>query len=280
MPDPKTGEAFPPCCDIEAKLDQLEAELEYLIDMCPKDKRANYEDGKESTLVRIILRHRPKEYDAAVKTVMDLHRFRLFGKEGDVERITNLEDNSRVNYNSDWLPRYDELRAEMIASYQLQKRRREEDNKATKKSPGHPVLPILRGFEQPGPKPKVCYDCGSEKRDTSREIKRAKLDRMKSGLEPPNRFARRLRMEAKERLTRARVKGEQRELHLMVFAKETKRVLLMIAKPLASISTLAMGIANGGTTAVIVMTRKTMEKEKGNLYFFSPRRIKRSKRKS
>ena len=90
MPDPKTGEAFPPRCDIEAKLDQLEAEREYLIDMCPKDKRDSYEDGKESTLVRIILRHRPKEYDAAVKTVMDLHRFRLFGKEGDVVKITNL----------------------------------------------------------------------------------------------------------------------------------------------------------------------------------------------
>jgi hypothetical protein len=147
---------------MEAKLDALEAEREYLIEMCPKERRNDYEDGKETTLVRIILRHRPKEYDAAVKTVMDLHRFRLFGREGDVSRITNLEDNSRVNYNTDWLPRYDELRAEMLASYQLQKRRREEDNKGTKKSPGHPTLPILQGFEQPGSKPKTCYGCGEE----------------------------------------------------------------------------------------------------------------------
>jgi hypothetical protein len=79
-----------------------------------------------------------------------------------VSKITNLEDNSRVNYNTDWLPRYDELRAEMLASYQLQKRRREEDNKGTKKSPGHPTLPILQGFEQPGSKPKTCYGCGEE----------------------------------------------------------------------------------------------------------------------
>jgi hypothetical protein len=125
MPDPKSGEAFPPRCDIEAKLDALEAEREYLIEMCPKDQRKDYEDGKETTLVRIILRHRPKEYDAAVKTVMDLHRFRLYGKGGDVSKITNLEDNSRAIYNTDWLPKYEELRAEMIASYQLQKRRRE-----------------------------------------------------------------------------------------------------------------------------------------------------------
>ena len=162
MPDPKTGEAFPPRCDIEAKLDALEAEREYLIDMCPRDQRKDYEDGKETTLVRIILRHRPKEYDAAVKTVMDLHRFRLYGKEGDVSKITNLEDNSRVIYNTDWLPNYDELRAEMIASYQLQKRRREEDGKTPKKSPGHPTLPVLRGFEQPGPLQKTCYGCGEK----------------------------------------------------------------------------------------------------------------------
>jgi hypothetical protein len=162
MPDPKTGEAFPPRCDMEAKLDQLEAEREFLVEMCPKEQRDSYEDGKESTLVRIILRHRPKEYDSAVKTVMDLHRFRLYGKDWDVSKITNLEDNSRVNYNTDWLPNYDELRAELISSYQLQKRRREEEGRSTKKSPGHPTLPVLRGFEQPGPHQKTCYGCGEK----------------------------------------------------------------------------------------------------------------------
>ena len=162
MPDPKTGEAFPPRCDMEEKLDQLEAEREYLVEMCPKDQRESYEDGKESTLVRIILRHRPKEYDSAVKTVMDLHRFRLYAKEGDLSKITNLEDNSRVIYNTDWLPNYDELRAALIAEYLLQKRRREENNQSTKKTPGHPVLPVLQGFEQPGSHQKTCYGCGEK----------------------------------------------------------------------------------------------------------------------
>jgi hypothetical protein len=162
LPDPKTGEAFPPRCDMKAKLEALEAEREYLVEMCPVELRESYEDGKESTLVRIILRHRPKEYDDAVKTVMDLHRFRLYAKEGDVARITNLDDNSRLNYNVDWLPDYNELRASLISSYLLQKRRRDESNQSTKRSPGHPVLPILQGFDQPGPQERTCYGCGEK----------------------------------------------------------------------------------------------------------------------
>jgi DNA-binding ferritin-like protein (Dps family) len=162
MPDRKTGEAFPPRCDMEEKLDALEAEREYLVDMCPMELREGYEDGKETTLVRIILRHRPREYDSAVKTVMDLHRFRLYAKEGDLRRITNLEDNSRVVYNTDWLPNYDELRVALIAEYQLQKRRRDENNQSTRRSPGHPVLPVLQGFNQPGPQEKTCYGCGEK----------------------------------------------------------------------------------------------------------------------
>ena len=55
MPD-TNGEAFPPRCDMEAKLDSLETEREYLIEMCPKDKRDAYQDGKEETLIRLILR--------------------------------------------------------------------------------------------------------------------------------------------------------------------------------------------------------------------------------
>ena len=60
------GEAFPPLVNMEDKLDQLKAEREWLIDMCPKDKLASYDEGKESTLVRIIIRFLPKEYDMSV----------------------------------------------------------------------------------------------------------------------------------------------------------------------------------------------------------------------
>jgi hypothetical protein len=91
--------------------------------MCPKGKRDAYQDGKEEQLIRSILNHLPAEYDAAVKLVRDLSRLRKYGKEGDIGAITNLEDNSRLNYSADWLPAYPELRAELINAYQLAKRR-------------------------------------------------------------------------------------------------------------------------------------------------------------
>ena len=87
-----------------------------------------------------------------MKTVRDLHRFRTYGKDNTIGKITNLEDSSRRNYETEWLPNYDELRAELIASYNLQKRRRDQENLSSKKGVGHPTLAI-QGFEQPGPNP-------------------------------------------------------------------------------------------------------------------------------
>ena len=161
MPD-ANGDAFPPRCDMEAKLDTLETEREYLIEMCPKDKRDEYQDGKEETLVRLILRLLPAEYDASVKSVRDLSRLRKYGEEGDITQITNLEDNSRLNYSADWLPDYLELRAELINACQLMKRRRGEKGQGEKKKVGHPVMPILDGFNQPGPDAGICYRCGEK----------------------------------------------------------------------------------------------------------------------
>ena len=99
MPD-KNGEAFPSRLDIEVKLDALEEEREYLLDMCPAELRVTYEDGKEETLIRLLLRHLPAEYDAAVKTVKDLARLRKYSEEGMLEAITNCEDNTRANMRS------------------------------------------------------------------------------------------------------------------------------------------------------------------------------------
>jgi hypothetical protein len=110
-----------------------------------KAKRDTYEDGKMTTLTRLILRTLPKEYDSAVKTVRDLHRFRTYGKDNTIGSITNLEDSTRRNYETEWLPNYDELRAELISSYNLQKRRREQDNIGGKKGVGHPMV-TLAGY--------------------------------------------------------------------------------------------------------------------------------------
>jgi hypothetical protein len=156
----KDGEVFPPRCNMETKLDKLETEREYLLEMCPKDKRDTYEDGKEHTLVRILLRTLPAEYDSAVKSVRDLMKLRKYGVMGDFSGITNKEDHTRTNYDSDWLPPYDELRVELVSSWQLQERRRKDLGKSIRKHLGYPTLPILPGHEQPGPHRRNCYSCG------------------------------------------------------------------------------------------------------------------------
>jgi hypothetical protein len=50
----------------------------------------------------------------------------------------------------------------LIAEYQLLTRRRNETNRSVRKSPGHPVLPVLQGFDQPGPQEKTCFGCGEK----------------------------------------------------------------------------------------------------------------------
>ena len=156
----KDGEMFPPRCNMETKLDKLETEREYLVEMCPKDKRDSYEDGKEHTLVRIILRHIPAEYDAAVKNVKNMMKLRKFGESGNFAGFTNKEDHTRVNYDSDWLPPYDELRVELVGEWRLQERRRKDVGRSIKKHPGFPTLPVLPGHEQPGPHRRNCFSCG------------------------------------------------------------------------------------------------------------------------
>jgi hypothetical protein len=152
------GEVFPPRCHMEDKLNALEKEREFLLDLCPKDMRESYESGKETTMVRMILKHIPKEYDACIKTCRGFIRMRKAGTEGNLAGITNLEDHVRMNYCEDWLPDYTELRTELVNEFHLHERRRAEENQ--KHKGGHPVLPILQGHDQPGPEQRPCYGCG------------------------------------------------------------------------------------------------------------------------
>ncbi len=54
---------------------------------------------------------------------------RKYSEGGNLDTITNCEDNTRANYAIDYLPDYAELRFELIRTYQLAERRREEMNK-------------------------------------------------------------------------------------------------------------------------------------------------------
>ncbi len=129
--------------------------------MCPSELRDTYEDGKEETLIRLLLRHLPAEYDMVVKTVKDLARLRKYSESGMLESITNFEDNTRANYAIDYLPAYSELRFELIRTYQLAERRRDEMNKKGGKKE-HPSFPIMDGHTQPGPGQVTCYRCGAK----------------------------------------------------------------------------------------------------------------------
>jgi hypothetical protein len=149
----------PPRVDIEIKLDELEEEREYLLGMSPADMRDAYEDRKEETLVRILVRHLPVEYDVAVKAVKDLARLRKYRERGKLDAITNCEDNTRANYATDYLSNYFDLRVELINTYPLAERRRSEMNKRGGKK-GHPSFPIMDGHTQPGSGHKSCYRCG------------------------------------------------------------------------------------------------------------------------
>ncbi len=58
MPDPN-GTRFPPRVNMEIKLEELEEEREYLLKICPADMRDAYEDEKEETLVKLLVRLLP-----------------------------------------------------------------------------------------------------------------------------------------------------------------------------------------------------------------------------
>jgi hypothetical protein len=126
LPD-KNGVAFPHRVNMADKLDSLEEERNYLLRMCPKDKHKDYDEGKETTLVRVILNTLPAEYDNAVHHVRNLMAIREMVKGGDVDSITNLDDAVKINYDTSWLPPYKELRVGLVNAWMSKKRRWDEE---------------------------------------------------------------------------------------------------------------------------------------------------------
>jgi len=54
-----------PDLNMEDKLNELEAERDWLWNACPVEKRDDFEPASESRLVRIAMNHVPKNYDDA-----------------------------------------------------------------------------------------------------------------------------------------------------------------------------------------------------------------------
>jgi hypothetical protein len=133
----------------------LEEERNYLLRMCPKDKHKDYDEGKETTLVRVILNTLPAEYDNAVHHVRNLMAIREMVKGGDIESITNLDDAVKINYDTSWLPPYRELRVGLVNAW-MSKKRRWDEEKSSRVKEGHPTMMI--GEE--GKAEKTCFGCG------------------------------------------------------------------------------------------------------------------------
>jgi hypothetical protein len=113
MPD-NNGVAFPSRVNMPDKSDKLEEERNYLLRMCPKEKHKDYEEGKESTLIRNIINCLPSEYDEAVQNVRNLMRIREMVKSGNIDSITNLDDAIKINYDTSWLPPYANIGVKMV----------------------------------------------------------------------------------------------------------------------------------------------------------------------
>ena len=153
MPN-SNGVAFPFRVNMPEKLDQLEEERNYLLRMCPKEMHKDYDEGKESTLVRNILNALPAEYDDAVQNVRNLVRIREMIKSGNIDMVTNVDDAIKINYDTSWLPPYAELRVGLVNAY-LKMKKRWDENPNGKSKVGHPVM-MLEGDG----KSKRCYGCG------------------------------------------------------------------------------------------------------------------------
>ena len=144
-----------PDVNMEDKLNELEAERDWLWNACPVDKRESFEPASEGRLVRIVMNHVPKNYDDAVERAKAAVKLRKM-LAGTIDKThTTLEDLLERNFNSDWLPSYDEVRAELIAQYIKFK---------LWEGTGTPTVPLMMiNGKQPGlfNKEVQCWACGS-----------------------------------------------------------------------------------------------------------------------
>ena len=131
MPKSKGGLAFPPNVNVPNKLRELEAERVALWKMCPPSKRDEYEYGKQTTLVKIVLRHlRTSEYSECIKSLLQEIKIRreiqaslpVFNEETgrlELPEKKNIqqstEDWDYRNYNQDWLPSWDDLKSKLTS---------------------------------------------------------------------------------------------------------------------------------------------------------------------
>ena len=177
MPAQSGGPAFPPGCDIEVKLSEMYAEWRRLIAMCPPDKRDQYEHGKETTLVKAIMKGlEGTEYQGVCKkcverVLADKRVEAMLPRKDSAGNVVladpaelkmpDYDDWAVKNYSLDWLPTYQHLETKLIAHYKELKYKRTPD--AKDRTPNATAM-INPGFgsqntdgQGKGPR---CWGCG------------------------------------------------------------------------------------------------------------------------
>ena len=140
--------------NMEEKLNELETERQWFWDVCPPDQRLTYDPASEQRLTRVVMEHAPKNYDTAIERVKTMIKYRKLAA-GDInDNYNHLQRQIDQNFNSDWLPKYVELRAELVDQYN-------KFVKNKKMSGGTKSTPTMAiGFQQPGTQNLRCYGCG------------------------------------------------------------------------------------------------------------------------
>ena len=128
MPASERGIAFPSGTDVPEKLRELESERVALYKLCPAARRADYEWGKSTTLVKIVMRHlRPTAYNECIKALLSEIKLRLEFRAtmpvwNDLMEVyetppiseQTTEDWDYRNYHDDWLPTWESLKSKLV----------------------------------------------------------------------------------------------------------------------------------------------------------------------
>jgi hypothetical protein len=171
MPSAIGKPGFPAGVDMEEKLRTLQGERIALWKMCKPSKRDEYEYGKESKLVKIVLKGlRNTDYQEAIDSLLqEIKMKRNFDSRlpvlnlltGALELPTQVEENTinddwdYRNYSDDWLPAWEDLKSKLISVYKAKK-----FASGASEVEGSKKLPMMftPGF---GSSPKVqCFGCG------------------------------------------------------------------------------------------------------------------------
>ena len=191
MPANAGGIPFPNGVNMINKLRELEAERVALYKLCPSDRRKDYEWGKETTLVKIVLRHlRPTVYSTCVKALVADVKLKmdvkasipvwndLLGEYAVPDSAGhNTEDWDYRNYHEDWLPKWSDLKSKLVSEFKEKQFQTAGSHKGNQSNhDGKPLptmyMPGVSGFESSsahslmfmpgaGINPKVqCFGCG------------------------------------------------------------------------------------------------------------------------